>query len=116
MSTRASTAPRLEPSDSTPLAPREPGLAPLIDQLKKMIAHELDVRIDESQIDATMSLHEDGLALDSMVLFEFLNLIEKRYGFEFADQNIRPEVFANLTVLAAHIQGELARAGKSIPA
>ncbi|OJH40971.1 phosphopantetheine-binding protein [Cystobacter ferrugineus] len=110
MSTRASLPPPQHPHPST-----ETALAPIIEQLKQMITRELDVRLDESRITATVSLHEDGLALDSMVLFEFMNLIEKRYGFEFADQDIRPEVFANLTVLAAHIHGQLARAGKSLP-
>jgi acyl carrier protein len=108
MSTPASTASRLE----QPTLP-QPDLSGIIDQLRKMIAHELDVRIAESQIDATVPLLEGGLALDSMVLFEFLTLIEKRYGIEFADQNLRPEVFENLTVLASHLQRELVRVGKS---
>ena len=105
----ASTATPLEPA----VPPAPPEISVLVEQLKKMIAHELDVRIAESQIDATVPLLEDGLALDSMVLFEFLTLIEKRYDIEFADQHLRPEVFANLTVLAGYIQRELVRVGKS---
>jgi acyl carrier protein len=109
MSTTASTAPRLETSGQ----PAPADTTAIIEQLKKMIAHELDVRIPESKIDATVALLEGGLALDSMVLFEFVTLIEKRYGIEFADQHLRPEVFENLTVLAGYVQRELVRAGKS---
>lgn len=113
MSTPASTAPHLETGNPPSPASPQPDNAVIVEQLKKMIAHELDVRIPESQIDATVALLEGGLALDSMVLFEFLTLIEKRYDIEFADQHLRPEVFENLTVLAGYIQRELVRAGKS---
>ncbi|WNG38784.1 acyl carrier protein [Archangium violaceum] len=113
MSTPASTATRLETGSQPSPASSQPDTAAIAEQLKKMIAHELDVRIPESQIDFTVPLLEGGLALDSMVLFEFLTLIEKRYGIEFADQHLRPEVFENLTVLAGYVQRELVRAGKS---
>lgn len=82
----------------------------IIARLKKIIAHELDVRIAEEDIDPSVPLLEGGLAIDSIVLYEFITLIEKHFGFEFADQNLQTEVFASLNVLAEHIRSEQLRA------
>src|SRR5690349_20395910 len=75
----------------------------VVAELTKMIAHELDVRIEEKDIDPTVPLLEGGLMLDSMVLFELITLIEKRYGVVFSTENLNTAVFANLTVLAQNI-------------
>ncbi|WP_437618257.1 acyl carrier protein [Sorangium sp. So ce1151] len=75
----------------------------IIAELKRMIAHDLDVRIEEKDIDPTVPLLEGGLMLDSMVLFEFITRIEERFGATFSTQNLSSEVFANLTVLSQHI-------------
>lgn len=82
----------------------------IVTALKEMIAHELDVRIDEKAIDPTVPLLEGGLMLDSMVLFELITLIEKRYGIAFPTENLNSEVFANLTVLSQYIVAEMRRA------
>lgn len=86
-----------------------PEIAQLVVELRQMIAHKLDVRIKEEEISDDVSLLEGGLALDSIVLFEFIALIEKRFGFEFSDQSLSPETFKSLTVLAQHIHGMTAR-------
>lgn len=75
----------------------------VVAELTKMIAHELDVRIEEKDIDPMIPLLEGGLLLDSMVLFELITLIEKRYGVVFSTENLNTAVFANLTVLAQNI-------------
>jgi acyl carrier protein len=75
----------------------------VVAELTKMIAHELDVRIEEKDIDPMVPLLEGGLMLDSMVLFELITLIEKRYGVVFSTENLNTDVFANLTVLAQNI-------------
>jgi acyl carrier protein len=75
----------------------------IIKELTKMIVHELDVRIEEKDIDPLGPLLEGGLMLDSMVLFELITLIEKRYGVAFSTENLNTDVFANLTVLAQNI-------------
>ncbi|HRI69967.1 MAG TPA: phosphopantetheine-binding protein [Polyangium sp.] len=75
----------------------------VVAELTKMIAHELDVRIEEKDIDPHIPLLEGGLMLDSMVLFELITLIEKRYGVAFSTENLNTAVFANLTVLAQNI-------------
>jgi acyl carrier protein len=75
----------------------------ILAELTRMIAHDLDVRIEEKDIDPTVPLLEGGLTLDSMVLFELITCIEKRYGTSFSTENLNSEVFANLTVLSQHI-------------
>lgn len=92
------------PPIQTPMPPTAPDtVQSIIEELTKMIAHELDVRIEEKDIDPAVPLLEGGLMLDSMVLFEFITRIEERFGATFSTQNLSSEVFANLTVLAQHI-------------
>jgi acyl carrier protein len=72
-------------------------------ELIHMVAHELDVRIEVKDIDATVPLLDGGLMLDSMVLFELITLVEKRWHVSFPGDDLNTEIFANLTVLAGHI-------------
>lgn len=88
----------------------EPSAAELVAELTRMIAHDLDVRIEERDIAPTMPLIDGGLMLDSMVLFELITLVEQRYGVTFPSEDLSPEIFANLTVLADHILAMRARA------
>jgi acyl carrier protein len=78
-------------------------LADIIATLRHMLVEELDVRLTAEAVTDDVPLLERGLGLDSIVLYEFITLIEKRFGFEFADQSLDTNVFANLTVLAQHI-------------
>jgi acyl carrier protein len=100
---------REEAATGTPL-PAE-GVPEIVARLKQIIAHELDVRIAEHDIDPAVPLLEGGLALDSIVLYELISLVEKRFGFEFSDQHLQTQVFASLNVLAQHIHSEQTRAG-----
>jgi acyl carrier protein len=78
-------------------------LAEIITALRRMLVEELDVRLTAEMVTDDVPLLERGLGLDSIVLYEFITLIEKRFGFEFADQSLDTKVFANLTVLAQHL-------------
>jgi acyl carrier protein len=96
--------------DDQALRAAVPPHATILAELTKIIAHELDVRIDEEDIDATVPLLEGGLMLDSMVLFELITVVEKRYGVTFPTEDLSTEMFANLTVLAEHIAAMMAAA------
>lgn len=76
----------------------------IVTVLTHIIAHELDVRIPEEDIDPTLPLLEGGLMLDSMVLFELIAKIEERYGITFPTEDLRTEHFANLEVLAHYVE------------
>ena len=86
------------------LSKTDPGaLQAILSELKRMIAHELDVRIEEKDINPAVPLLEGGLALDSMVLFELITLVEKRFGVAFSTESLNTEVFASLSALSQHI-------------
>jgi acyl carrier protein len=76
----------------------------IIDQLRHMIVEGLDVNIHLNEIDADASLFEDGLGLDSVILVEFISLIEEQYGFQFSDEELNMELFGNLRKLAEFIR------------
>ena len=76
----------------------------IVGVLTHIIAHELDVRIPEADIDPAVPLLEGGLMLDSMVLFELIAKIEERYGVTFPTEDLRTEHFANLEVLARYVE------------
>jgi acyl carrier protein len=91
-----------------------PDPAAILGDLQRMLVHELDLRIDERDLTPTVPLLDGGLMLDSMVLFELINLVEQRYALRFPDEDLSTERFTNLTVLAEHIV-ELARRGPAEP-
>jgi len=93
-------------------APHPAVLADIIAALRRMLVDELDVRLTAEMVTDDVPLLERGLGLDSIVLYEFITLIEKRFGFEFADQSLDTKVFANLTVLAQHLHDATATAGR----
>ena len=75
----------------------------VIDQLKQIIAQELDVNLGVEEIDEDASLFEEGIGLDSMAVMDFILLIEGRFGFEFSESELEVELFRNLRVLANFI-------------
>lgn len=80
----------------------------LVNQLKKIIAEELDVNLKAEEIDESASLFEDGLGLDSIAVVELISLIEEKFNFMFSDSELSPEFFSNLNVLANLIGSKLA--------
>ena len=83
--------------------------ADIVAELQRMIVEDLDVRIAAVAVTPEVPLLEGGLGLDSIVLYELITLIEKRFGFEFADDNLNTAQFENLTVLARYIHGAAAK-------
>lgn len=75
----------------------------IIEQLKQIIASELDVNVKAADIQAEASLFEGGIGLDSIMIVEFIALIEKRFAFQFADSELNLEPFRSLQTLAQFI-------------
>lgn len=98
--------------DTTPDRESTTDATTVVAELTRIIAHELDVRLDEGQIDPTTPLLEGGLMLDSMVLFELISRVEQRYGVSFPADDLRGEVFASLEVLARNIVAMIAARGE----
>jgi acyl carrier protein len=72
----------------------------VIRQLKSILVKDLELNLKEEDIPDDVSLMEGGLALDSVVIAELIGQIEDQFGFRFDDDNLRENLFSNLTTLA----------------
>jgi len=75
-----------------------------IDQLKHLIANELDVNIQLAEIGPDVPLLEDGLGLDSIAIVELITLIEEKFAVEFSEDELNMEAFANIRTLSQWIE------------
>jgi acyl carrier protein len=65
-----------------------------------MVAGNLDVNVRYEDIHPDAPLLEEGLGLDSLAIVELITLIEDKYGFEFGEDDLNMDAFANLRSLA----------------
>ena len=70
-------------------------------RLKRLVADELDVNLRFDEIDTRAPILGAGLAFDSIVLMELIGLIESDFGFQFPDEDLVVESFADLETLAS---------------
>jgi acyl carrier protein len=85
-----------------------PGMvADVIEQLKQIIAKELDVNLDPEEIDENAPLFEEGIGLDSIAIMDFILLIEARFGFEFVDTELNVGLFRDLATLADFVSAKV---------
>lgn len=82
----------------------------IVNQLKEIIAEELDVNLKVEDIDEDLSLFEDGLEFDSVTTVELISLIEKHFNVEFTDAELNPEHFSNIKVLADFVSSKMGSA------
>jgi acyl carrier protein len=78
-----------------------------LNKLKHIIATDLDVNIKLEEITDDASFFEDGLGLDSIAIVDLIVLIEKRFGFEFADDEISEELFTTVRTTAEFIEKKM---------
>lgn len=74
-----------------------------IDQLQQLIAQELDVNIQMSDIDPDTSLLEDGLGLDSIAIVELVTLVEENFQVHFDEEDLNMDAFASVRALSQWI-------------
>lgn len=79
----------------------------IMNQLKEIIAHKLDVNVKLDEIDENVSLYEDGLGLDSIAIVDLIVSIEKGFSISIRDEELNADLFKNLTTLADFIQGKV---------
>ncbi|VFM96839.1 MAG: acyl carrier protein [Candidatus Kentron sp. G] len=75
----------------------------VVQKLKRIVAEELDVNLRPEEIDEHVSLFEEGLGFDSVVIIELISLIEANFGFQFSDDELNMELFKSLETLATFI-------------
>lgn len=74
----------------------------IVEALQDIVTNELGLpRVPES-IDPQAPL-EEGLGIDSVALVQLINAAEARFGFEFEDQDLVSDSFADLETLAGVI-------------
>ena len=71
--------------------------------LEKLIDHLKLEEIEVDEIDAGISLFNEGLELDSIDIIEIEVLAKKEYGIDILTSERTPEVFGTLGTLAAFI-------------
>ncbi|MCB0060915.1 MAG: hypothetical protein KDE19_02325 [Caldilineaceae bacterium] len=75
----------------------------VIEQLKTIIADQLDANIERAEITREIPLLEDGLGLDSIMLVELISLVEETFHFQFDEDELDMAIFTNLDTLAAFV-------------
>jgi acyl carrier protein len=81
----------------------------VLDQIKRIVVEDLDLNLSYDQLDETVPLFEEGLALDSVILVELISFIEKRFEIQLDDDMLNTETFKNLRSIAEVIRGQLAQ-------
>lgn len=79
----------------------------IIQELKRILVEEMDVNLKLEEIDEKVPLLDDGLALDSILLVEFIACIETNFNLVFEDADLRVSSFDDLTTLARLIETKL---------
>jgi acyl carrier protein len=81
----------------------------VLDQIKRIVVEDLDLNLSYEELDETVPLFEEGLALDSVILVELISFIEKRFGIQLEDDLLNMETFRNLQSIARVIREQLAQ-------
>jgi acyl carrier protein len=81
---------------------------PVLERIKRIILDDLDVNLAYEDLDETVPLFEEGLALDSVLLVELIGFIEKRFAIELRDEALNMQTFRNLQSVARVIEEQLA--------
>lgn len=75
----------------------------VLDKLKEILIGLAGLALEPQEIDPEISILEEGLGLDSIMLVEFIALIEAEFGFTFAENDLNMDVFASLNALTDFI-------------
>ncbi|MDQ3511285.1 MAG: phosphopantetheine-binding protein, partial [Pseudomonadota bacterium] len=76
----------------------------IIDIVKKILAEDLDLNISYEQIGDEASFLEDGLALDSISMAEFIDHVERRFSIRILDEDLDTATFKSLGSVVSLIQ------------
>jgi acyl carrier protein len=76
----------------------------IIETLKRIIAEDLDLNVSYEQIADEVSFLEDGLALDSISLAEFIDHVEQRFSIRILDEDLDTATFKSLGSVVSLVQ------------
>lgn len=80
----------------------------VLEKIKRIVVEDLDLDLAYEDLDETVPLFEEGLALDSVILVELISFIEKRFDIQLQDESLNTETFKNLQSIAKVIREQLA--------
>jgi acyl carrier protein len=72
--------------------------------LKSILLMDMNLALVSDQLDASAPLLEEGLGLDSVAIIELIAHVERRFGFQFQDADLRTSTFSSLAALAEVIR------------
>jgi acyl carrier protein len=79
----------------------------VLDKIKRIVIEDLDLNLTYEDLDDTVPLFEEGLALDSVILVELISFIESRFEIQLQDDMLNTETFKNLKSIARIIREQL---------
>ncbi|MBV8202655.1 MAG: acyl carrier protein [Acidobacteria bacterium] len=79
----------------------------VLERIKRIVVEDLDVNLKYEDLDETVPLFEEGLALDSVILVELIGFIEKRFDIVLDDEVLNLGTFENLQSVARVIREQL---------
>ena len=80
----------------------------IIEQLKQIIANDLDINADPATLRDDVTLLEGGIGLDSIAVMELISILEQTFEFEFSDDELNMEPFQTLTTLSQFVAKKIA--------
>lgn len=78
----------------------------ILDELRVLLLEVTEVDIDTNLIDLDEALLDGNLGMDSAEILTYVQEIEERFGFEFDDDDLNPEVLSSLRSLAEFVSGK----------
>ncbi len=75
----------------------------LLYELQVLLLEVTEVDIDPNLIDLDEALLDGNLGMDSVEILTYVQEIEERFGFEFDDDDLNPEVLSSLRALAEFV-------------
>ncbi|MBZ4202454.1 MAG: acyl carrier protein [Methylovulum sp.] len=72
----------------------------MINTLKNMLVERINTELVQHEINENASILEGELGLDSIMLVEFISLLEDNFNLTFGENDLTMDVFTNLRTLA----------------
>ncbi len=76
----------------------------IIKTLKQIIAEDLDLNVSYEQIGDDASFLEDGLALDSISMAEFIDHLEHKFAIRILDEDLDTATFKSMGSVVSLVQ------------
>ena len=76
----------------------------IIMTLKQILVEDLDLDVSHEQIGDDASFLEDGLALDSISMAEFIDHVERKFSIRILDEDLETATFKSLGSVASLVQ------------